>query len=141
MSNGNIADAISLVHLFNWNVVEPERRKDVRTKLMAMAELSRKSWASARAETDAKKEWMPNAKQQPALPLGQVDDVVIDSWLEVVGELEQVLDGKKLVPHWRFNEGINLKRYIDEGKTFDPVLLSQVPMPCRGLRLARSPTR
>ena len=33
MSNGNIADAISLVHLINWNVVEPERRKDVRVKL------------------------------------------------------------------------------------------------------------
>lgn len=49
---------------------------------------------------------------------------MIDSWLAVVGELEQVLDGKKLVPHWRFNEGINLKRYIDEGKTFDPVLLA-----------------
>ena len=54
MSNGNIADAISLVHLINWNVVEPERRKDVRAKLMAMADLSRKSWASARAETDSR---------------------------------------------------------------------------------------
>lgn len=123
MSNGNIADAISLVHLINWNVVEPERRKDVRAKLVAMADLSRKSWASARAETGSGKEWMPNAKQQPALPLGQVDDVVIDSWLEVVGEFEQVLEGKKLLPHWRFNEGLNLKRYLDEGKTFDIVLL------------------
>ena len=66
---------------------------------------------------------MPNAKQQPALPLGQVDDVVIDSWLEVVAEFEQVLDGRKLLPHWRFNEGLNLKRYLEEGKTFDLVLL------------------
>lgn len=123
MSQGNIADAISLVHLINWNVVEAERRTDVLAKLRAMADLSRKSWASARAETDNNKEWMPNAKQQPALPLGQVDDVVIDSWLEVMGEFEQVLDGKKLLPHWRFNEGLNLKRYMEEGKTFDLVLL------------------
>jgi hypothetical protein len=123
MSNGNIADAISLVHLINWNVVEPERRKDVLAKLKAMADLSRKSWASARAETDGGKEWMPNARQQAALPLGQVDDVVIDSWLDVVSEFEQVLDGKKLLPHWRFNEGMNLKRYLEEGETFDLVLL------------------
>ena len=123
MSNGNIADGISLIHLINWNVVEPERRKDVRIKLIAMADLSRKSWASARAETDNGKEWMPNSKQTPALPLGQVDDVVIDSWLAVVSEFEQVLEGKKLLPHWRFNEGVNLKRYLDEGKTFDLVLL------------------
>lgn len=123
MSNGNIADAISLVHLINWNVVEPDRRKDVRAKLLAMADLSRKSWASARAETDSGKEWMPNAKQQAALPFGQVDDVVIDSWLEVVAEFEQVLEGRKLLPHWRFNEGLNLKRYLEEGKTFDLVLL------------------
>jgi hypothetical protein len=123
MSNGNIADAISLVHLVNWHVVEPERRKDVRLKLIAMADLSLKSWAAARAETDNNKEWMPSAKQTAALPLGQVDDVVIDSWLAVMAEFKQVLEGKKLLPHWRFNQGINLKTYIDEGKTFDPVLL------------------
>jgi hypothetical protein len=123
MSNGNIADAISLLHLMNWNVAEPERRKDMRMKLKAMAELSRKGWASARAETDNSREWLPNAKQTPALPLGQVDDVVIDSWLAVMAEFEQLLDGKKLLAHWRFNEGINLRRLIDEGKDFDLVLL------------------
>lgn len=123
LANGNIADAISLVHLINWKVVEPERRKDVRLKLLAMAELSRKSWAAARAETDNKNEWMPNAKQKSALPFGQVDDAVIDTWLDVVNEFEQVLEGKKLMPHWRFYQGFNLKKYIDEGKTFDLVLL------------------
>lgn len=123
MSNGNIADGISLIHLINWKVVEPERRKDVRVKLLAMAELSRKSWTAARAETDSKREWLPNAKQTHALPLGQVDDVVIDSWLAVVSEFEQVLEGKRLMPHWRFNQGFNLKKYFDEGKTFDLVLL------------------
>jgi hypothetical protein len=127
MSNGNIADAISMIHLINWEVVEPGRRKDMRLKLKAMAELSRKSWASARAETDDAREWLPNAKQTPALPLGQVDDVAIDSWLDVMAEMEQLLDGKKLLAHWRFNEGLNLRRFIDEGKDFDLVLLIAGP--------------
>lgn len=127
MSNGTIADIVSMFHLVNWHVVEPERRKDMRLKLKTMAELSRKSWAAARAETDNTREWLPNAKQQAALPFGQVNDAVIDSWLDVMTEFEQLLDGKKLLAHWRFNDGLNLRRFIDEGKDFDLVLLIAGP--------------
>lgn len=121
--NDDVGDVIAMIHLINWKVVEPARRKDVRLKLKAMADLSAASWKAARAETDNDREWLPNAKQTPALPFAPVDDSVIDGWLAVMGEFGAVLEGQKLLPHWRFAEGINLKRMLDEGTDFDLVLL------------------
>lgn len=121
--NDDVGDVIAMIHLINWKVVEPARRKDVRVKLKAMADLSAMSWKSVRAETDNDREWLPNAKQTPALPLAPVDDSVIDGWLAVMGEFGAVLEGQKLLPHWRFAEGINFKRMLDEGTDFDLVLL------------------
>jgi hypothetical protein len=118
-----IGDGVAFLHLINWKTVEPARQKDTRLRLMAMAQLSRESWAAARAETDNDREWLPNAKQISAFGMAPVTDEVIDGWLAVMAEFEAVLDGKKLLPHWRFNEGINLKRLLDEGTNFDLVLL------------------
>ncbi|HMT13387.1 MAG TPA: hypothetical protein PKE19_01430 [Aestuariivirga sp.] len=118
-----VADAIALIHLVNWQVVEPERRREVRLHLKAMADLSRKSWTAARAETDDDHEWLPNARQHPAFAFGPVDDTVIDGWLQIMTEMEQVLDGRKLLPHWRFAQGMNLQKFLDDGKSFDLVLL------------------
>ena len=33
-----------------------------------------------------------------------------------------MLDGKKLVPHWRFKRGLNLRRVFEEPSPFDFVL-------------------
>jgi hypothetical protein len=121
--NDDVGDVIAMIHLINWRVAEPERRKDARQQLLAMADLSRKSWAAARAETDNDREWLPNAKQVGALGGPPVDDEVIDGWLAVMTEFEAVLEGKKLLPHWRFTEGLNLKRFFEEGKDFDLVLM------------------
>ena len=33
-----------------------------------------------------------------------------------------MIDGKKLVPHWRFTKGFNLARVFDEPQPFDTVL-------------------
>jgi hypothetical protein len=119
-----IGDGVAFLHLINWKTVEPARAKDARLRLMAMASLSRESWAAARAETDNDREWLPNAKQASAFGIAPVTDEVIDGWLAVMAEFEAVLDGRKLLPHWRFNEGINLKRLLDEGTNFDLVLLA-----------------
>lgn len=120
--DNSVGDAIAMVHLLNWQVTDPARLKDVRTRLATMASLSRDSWAAARAETDDDKEWLPNAKQAGRFGL-TVDDATIDSWLAVMGEFEQVLDGKKLMPHWRFEKGFNVKRFFDQSKRIDAVLI------------------
>ncbi len=122
-SEGAIGDAIAFIHLMSWPVVEPTRLANVRVRLKAMAALSRQSWQAARAETDNEREWLPNAKQTGALTPLPVTDLTIDGWLAVMREFELILDGKKLVPHWRFDRGMNVKRMFEESKRFDLVLL------------------
>jgi hypothetical protein len=42
-------------------------------------------------------------------------------------EFEAVLEGRRLIPHWRVaaGRGINLRRMFDEPGTFDPWLIAQ----------------
>ncbi|MFN0192086.1 MAG: hypothetical protein ACKVP5_08940 [Aestuariivirga sp.] len=121
--DGAIGDAIAMLHLIDWEVANREKLKNVRTRLKSMAELSRKSWTAARKETDNDREWLPNAKQTAVAAPLEVTDEQIDGWLAVMGEFEAVLDGKKLLPHWRFSQGLNVKRMFEESKNFDFVLL------------------
>lgn len=118
----NIADLIAFVHLWNWPVVEPERLVRVHAHLKAMAEQSRKSWAAILAETDDDREWIPNPRQTNRFPGLPVTQERVDSWLRVMAELDAVLDGRRLVPHWRFAKGINLRKAILEHRNFDPVM-------------------
>ena len=120
--DNSVGDALAMVHLLNWQVTDPDRLKDVRTRLAAMATLSRESWTAARAETDNDKEWLPNAKQTGRWGMA-VDDATIDGWLAVMGEFEAVLNGRKLMPHWRFAKGFNVKRFFEESKRIDAVLI------------------
>ena len=122
-AEGAIGDAIAFIHLINWRTAEPARLADVRLRLKAMAVLSRQSWQAARAETDNDREWLPNAKQTGALSPLPVTDQTIDGWLAVMQEFELILDGKKLLPHWRFDRGMNIRRMFEESKRFDLVLL------------------
>ena len=87
-----------------------------------MADLSPKSWAAARRETDNDREWLPNAKQVQAFTGSTNDDEVINGWLEVMAEFKAVLEGRKLMGHWRFDKGMNIKRFFEESKGFDLVL-------------------
>jgi hypothetical protein len=145
MDGRDIADFIAFIHLINWKVVEPARLAAVRERFLTVAATNRLTWKLARAETDDDREWLPNPRQKSvALPMFAVSDERIDAWLMAVGEIEEVLEGKKLMPHWRFspsdislafeepnlNEakapfkgaGVNLKRYFAEAKSFDLIL-------------------
>lgn len=121
--DNSVGDLIAMVHLLNWNVIEPDRLKDVRLRLKLLAQLSRESWKSARAETDNDNEWLPNSKQTSKLSDAPVNDTVIDGWLSVMAEFEMVLEGKKLMPHWRFNKGFNVKRFFEQSAHIDAVLI------------------
>ena len=48
---------------------------------------------------------------------------MIGGWHDFLNEAEQILSGKKLVPHWRMNpeHGINLRRVFHEPREFDLV--------------------
>jgi hypothetical protein len=122
-ADGEIGDAVAFIHLVSWPVSDSARLTNVRERLLAMADMSRKSWAAARSETDNEREWLPNAKQTQAITGSTNSDDVINGWLAVMDEFAAILDGRKLLPHWRFDKGMNVKRMFEEQKTFDLVLL------------------
>ncbi|MER9211030.1 hypothetical protein NKI54_02995 [Mesorhizobium sp. M0663] len=124
-SEWRIADFISLVHLINWQVVEPERRQAARRHLMEMIRLSREDWKAIRAETDNDREWLPGPQQKGASPLTglEVGEQQVQAWLAALAMAEDLLEGRTLLPHFRIaDKGINMKRFFDEPKTFDLVL-------------------
>ncbi|MER8405820.1 hypothetical protein [Mesorhizobium sp. M0185] len=124
-SEWRLADFISLVHLINWQVVEPERRQAARRHLMEMIRLSREDWKAIRAETDNDREWLPGPQQKGTSPLTglEVGEQQVQAWLAALDMAEDLLEGRTLLPHFRIaDKGINMKRFFDEPKTFDLVL-------------------
>ena len=124
-SEWRFADFISLVHLINWQVVEPARRQAARRHLLEMIRLSREDWKAIRSETDNDREWLPGPQQKGANPLTglEVGEEQIQAWLAALTMAEDLLEGRVLLPHFRIaDKGINMKRFFDEPKPFDLVL-------------------
>ena len=121
----SIADLIAFLHLMNWPVVEPERLANVLQHFEAVVRLSRQNWKLILSEKDNRNEWIPSPAQTGVLPGMTVTQERVDGWQEVLGEFEHILKGTKLIPHWRFDEGINFRRMLLEPRTFDLVLLIQ----------------
>lgn len=124
-SEWRFADFISLVHLVNWPVIEPERRQAARRHLLEMIRLSREDWKAILAETDNDREWLPGPQQKGANPLTGLDvgQEQVTAWLATLTMAEDLLEGRLLLPHFRIaGKGINMKRFFDEPKPFDLVL-------------------
>ncbi|MBZ9661281.1 hypothetical protein LB523_19745 [Mesorhizobium sp. ESP-6-4] len=124
-SEWRFADFISLVHLVNWPVIEPERRRAARRHLLEMIRLSREDWKSILAETDNDREWLPGPQQKGVNPLTglEVGEEQVQAWLATLTVAEDLLEGRALLPHFRITgKGISMKRFFDEPKPFDLVL-------------------
>lgn len=115
-----IADLISFLHI-RWQVEDADRMKRVREHLKQMTALSRLNWAAILAETDDNAEWVPGPGQTGATG-ALVSREQVEAWQLVLDELDALLDGTKLMPHWRFDQGINMRRVFDEPSAFDLVL-------------------
>lgn len=125
-SAASFADLIAFVHLMHWPVTEPKRMEAVLGHLENVVALSRESWTFILAETDDDLEWIPNPRQaRGVLPGVPVTQETVDGWLLFLGEFDALLTGRKLIPHWRLEKGINLRRVFTEPRTFDPVLWMQ----------------
>jgi hypothetical protein len=122
---GVLADLLAFVHLMSWPVIEPERMRSALKHLETMVVLSRKNWELILAETDDHNEWIPGPKQTPMLPGVRVTEERVTAWQNFLNELEALLQGRKLIPHYRFDKGINLRKFFLEPTAFDPVLLIQ----------------
>ncbi|MCC6920704.1 MAG: hypothetical protein IT548_16015 [Alphaproteobacteria bacterium] len=119
-----IADTIALIHLARWPVTDRARFEGLRTRFLKVIELNRKTWAAVAAETDNDREWLPSVTQKTGVmgPGFEITQERVDAWLAALTEMEDVLEGRKLMPHWRFRKGFNLKRAFSELQTFDLVL-------------------
>lgn len=117
-----IADAVLTIHLMKFELVEPQRMEVARQHLLTMISQSRLVWEYCTQETDDDREWIPNANQTSLTPL-TVNEERIAGWAAFLNEAEEVLEGKKLIPHWRVNDsrGINLRRVFTEPTRFDLV--------------------
>jgi hypothetical protein len=122
-SDIDIADAIAMIHLIHWPLAEPERMSHARHHLLQTIQSSRASWAAILARTDmTKRRWLPGPGQMGIFEGMNVTKERVDAWMRVLDDAEAVLEGRKLVPHWRFTKGINLKHVFTEPKPFDLVL-------------------
>ncbi len=118
-----VADTIAMFHEIRWPVAEAARMRRAREKLKAVVAASRECWAAIVAETDDDREWIPAPRQKSAaMPSMVITQERLDVWLAALGDFDAVLDGRKLVPHWRMAKGINLRRVFDEPAPFDLVL-------------------
>lgn len=120
----DVADAIAAIHLIRFTVKEPERGAAALKHLEAVIRHSRLSWLAIQEESDDDREWVPNPRQTGVIPGVRVSQEMIAGWHTFLDEAEQLLQGQKLVPHWRLKGeyGINLKRVFTEPREFDLVL-------------------
>ena len=125
LDDGAIADLIGFIHLMRWPVVQPEHMRSCLKHLETMVALSKKSWDLILAEADDHNEWIPGPHQTTMLPGFRVTSERVKGWQSFLNEFEAVLQGSKLLPHFQFDKGINVRRFFLEPTTFDPVLLIQ----------------
>ena len=115
-----------------WTTTEPERMRAARMHLKDTIRLSRETWDLIGAETDSPagtkpeyNEWIPSPDQFQWLEGLPVSVRTIEGWQEFLNLGERVLDGELLIPHWRFDKGINVRRLFDEGQELSPILMLQ----------------
>lgn len=129
-SEWRIADALSMIHLINWPVVDPQLRKEARQDLLEMIKLSRQNWRAIRAETDNDREWLPGPHQTGVHVLTglEVTEQEVLGWTKALDLAERLLNGEILMPHFRFADGgLDMKRFFEEPKAFDLVLMLTGP--------------
>ena len=118
-----IADAIAGIHALDWPVAEPKRLAGVRERMLAVLDYSRQNWAAILEETDNHHELLPSPKQTPIFPDAAVDDARVAAWLVTLDKARDVLEGRLLIPHWRFKQGFDLKAYFETATETDLVMI------------------
>ena len=117
------ANIIASIHLLQMDVIEPQRLKNAHQHFLNMTKESRIMMKSIMQETDNDREWIPSPKQDSVTGI-KITEAMAKEWENVLIEIEAVLEGENLIPHWRVAEGkgINLKRVFHETKHTDFIL-------------------
>lgn len=119
-------DLVAAIHDMRLNPTNPNGLAEAREQFLQMIACSRLTWKSIGAETDNNHEWLPNS-QQTGPGGAQITQQQIDGWLRLMDELELVLNGEKLLPHWRIQAGtgINVAKLVKNPPPLDIILMIQ----------------
>lgn len=119
-------DLIAFIHLLNFKLREPDRMVDAHRHLVTVITRGRNMWQLVREETDDDGEWIPSPSQRCVIPGIQFSDAMIDGWLNVLTESEELLRGRKLIPFWRNDaRGVSLQKVFLEPRDIDLVMWLQ----------------
>ena len=122
-SDAFIADIIAAIHTADFPVVDRARLAAVPTRLHAITALSRQNWEMILAETDDDRELLPSPTQTSLVPDQAITEDVVKAWSATLDQVDLIIDGKLLIPHWRFSKGFNLKTYFETATETDLVML------------------
>ncbi len=120
------ADLIAGLHVMQLELRDADGPRRALEAFQAMVACSRESWRRILAETDDDLEWIPSPSQTG--PAGaRITEEQVSGWLQILDELDAVLAGERLLPHWRLppGRGIDLSALADSPPRLDPVLLIQ----------------
>lgn len=96
------------------------RMAAARDHFLAMIADNRRFWAEVETETDNADEWLPNDRQKSALGI-EVPQGTGAVWMGVLSDAEDLLNGKKLAPYWRFEgpAGVNVAKIFTDPRPID----------------------
>lgn len=115
--------------------------QSARDHWLAMIAANRRFWAAVEAETDNDREWIPNSRQQSALPV-EVDPEAGPAWLRVLDDAEALLTGRLLIAHPMLPDGtgISLSTWFEAPGPIDLLAWIQgvgaYPYAARGPRIS-----
>jgi hypothetical protein len=122
-SGSGILDQIAFLHLIHWPAGDKARMSRARAHLKSAVANSRVMWTAVLAETDDDREWLPSPTQKNrAVPGMPITTEMVAAWSSVLDDFDALLDGRKLLGHWRFDKGIDMKAFFEDPKSFDLVL-------------------
>lgn len=121
-----VADVVAFIHMLRFPLIEPKRMPVALAHIEQTLSLSRQMWKRIQAETDNDREWIPGPKQTGAINV-RVTQEMLDNWMRALDEMEQIVQGKKLLPFWRgkATRGVNLRKAFLEPRQLDIVLWIQ----------------
>lgn len=113
-------DLAAIIYFAVQTQPDAARIARARTHFLDMIADNRLFWSRVAEETDNAAEWIPNDRQSSATGM-DFPHGLGDQWAAVLDDGEALLNGEKLIPHWRMRSGagINLKKLMENPPPVD----------------------
>jgi hypothetical protein len=122
MMFGRQVDRLAMVLFALSKTPDPALAAQAHAHFLSMIADNRRFWSLVAMETDNDREWVPNETQASGLGI-MMPPGTAERWQAVLADAEAALEGRLLIPHWRFGAeaGINLKRAFETPPAVDLV--------------------